>query len=165
MQLSDYAKKRLSAARSAEVETHLSQCGDCRLALARVEVAHQGLQAMAQAPTPELGSVRTEATIRWARIAPATSVRPGFWAALVLSSAAAAVLLFFGRATQPQSQPRELVHTTRPAAAPQSLTAVATLIHPEVNWSHGGVTRALDAESRIVEGDELHTQSGGRAGL
>src|SRR5258706_14431127 len=113
--LADYARGRMAAERAADVARHLSACDGCRVKLDRISGAHRALRDAAEQPVPDVGSVRTEATIRWTRVPRPALVRPAFWFGLGAAACAAGEGMLVARGAE----------VPRTAAAPAPSGAAA----------------------------------------
>jgi hypothetical protein len=173
--LADYARGRLQSARAAAIAQHLSGCDGCRVKLDRITGAHRALRDAAEAPVPDVGSVRTEATIRWTRVPRQAAVRPAFWFGLGAAACAAGVCLLLARpagvassasprvAVAPRVAPSPV--SPPPAVAAAGESAMVTLLGGDVRLWRGGKSRALDAATLLIGGDRLITGAGARVAV
>jgi ferric-dicitrate binding protein FerR (iron transport regulator) len=164
--LADFAREKLSNKKMAEVFAHLQTCQSCRQALDRIEGAQSAMRDILKTPVPEVSAVRTTATLRWMRIAPPRQVRPAFFVALGLSTAAAAVLFVVGRGgtPSPTSAPVQVaVPAPRPEVKTVEAQAMVTLLGGKVELERAGARTAVEMGSLLRGGDKLH--AGGAARL
>ena len=163
-QLADFARGRTPQKEAARIEQHLATCTNCRRATGRVTGAMEILRVAADAPVPEAGSVRTEATLRWLRVSPSPRVRPAFLAGFALAASAAGFALFLNRAPAPvplaPSSPVVAVAPRAPVETP--LEALVTLLGGKVEVTHGGQPSQLAAGTLLHGGDRLATHAGAR---
>lgn len=157
--LADYARGRLGARRARAVERHLPACARCREVLARVEAAQAAMRAALEQPVPDVGSVRTEAALRWARPPERPPVRASFVAALgVALTGAAALVAWLGGAPEvpPPVAPKVAV-----APRPVESAAVVTLVSGRVVVRRDGET-VLVPGARLRSGDAVETAADAR---
>ncbi|HZS41995.1 MAG TPA: AgmX/PglI C-terminal domain-containing protein [Polyangia bacterium] len=161
--LADYAGGKLSSGATATVEKHVQACARCRTALARVQAAQDVMRESLELPVPDVGGVRTEATIRWLRVRPQPPARPAFVVALGLAACAAGALLLVGRepAKVPIAPPKIAVAPpVRPAAV--RLQALITLLGGDVSLDRAGRVTPLQASALVEGGDRMVTAPGAR---
>jgi hypothetical protein len=165
--LADFARGRLAARPTAAVEQHLAACAACRTALGRVRGADAGMEAMRQAPIPDVGSIRGEATVRWTRVVRPPPVRPGFVVALGFAGAAAGLALLLARpqpspATRSIEAPRAVARVVRPSVPTGPIEAVVTLLGGRVQLARDGQVRPLEARDALRADDALETAAASR---
>jgi hypothetical protein len=154
----------------AREQQHVDGCADCAAALSRVQAARATLDVAATMVPPEptpAAEARAEASIRWTRLSPTALVRPRFWFALGLTAAAAtATMLWLAREPSHAALAARTTapaRPTMPAARPDRLEALVTLVGGEVQLTRDGATRRLDLDTRLGAGDRLSTSASGRA--
>ncbi len=166
--LAELARGRLSESKAAQAQQHLSACTHCRTVLSRIESAQAAMREVVDAPVPEAGTVRTEATIRWMRVRPEPAVRPAFWAAAALTGCAAALALFAGRFPAHAPSSREAPSLAvkpaprPPVAADAELAAVITLLGGKVELVRDGHAARLEMGSTLRVQDKLTTGASSR---
>jgi hypothetical protein len=162
--LADYARGRLSAGRAEAVERHTQACPSCRAALGRVAAAQAAMQESLDAPVPDVGGVRTEATIRWLRVRPRPIARPVFLAAFGLAACAAGAVLWIGRSSTVSAPlaPPQVASVRPPAPAADKLRALITLVGGEVSLTRGGSSAPLLPSALLESGDRVVTAPSGR---
>lgn len=164
---------RLAGALSAREQRHVDGCARCATALSRVQSARMGLAAAARSGPAELSpaaEARAEASIRWTRLPPPSSVRPRFVVALGVSTAvAAAFLVWTAREPRHDAHPSSapiVAHAPapQPARQPDRLEALVTLVGGEVQLARGDAgARRLGLDARLAAGDRVTTAGNARA--
>jgi ferric-dicitrate binding protein FerR (iron transport regulator) len=149
--LADLARGKLADADGARL--HLDDCAECRTAFERVRSAQLAFADVLDAPLPEVGVIRGEATVRWTRLPAPRRVRPSFVVGLGFAAAAAAIFLMWRPARPVEVGP--IVHVRPAPPRETTLQALVTLLGGVVNVTHGEKTARLEPSMAISRGDRL----------
>jgi ferric-dicitrate binding protein FerR (iron transport regulator) len=150
--LADLLRGKLSTQKAAAVEQHLAACEPCRGAFARVRAANVGFDDLLAAPTPEIGTIRAEATVRWTRLPERRALRPRFAVAFGLALAGAEALFVVANSPRPVEAPL-IVHVAPPR--PKPLEATVTLLGGVVQLTRAGATARLTTSMHLYGEDRL----------
>ncbi len=157
----DFARGNVSVSRSSLQADHLQSCAACQKVLHRVEAAQRALKAVGDLPPPELGNIRTEASLRWRQ--PPARTRFYWMTGLGLAASTAALLLFFHYHAVPKPvQPTVIAAMPAP---PAPFNAVVTLLSGDVELERGGVSSPLLPTALIAQGDRLMASGSARVAV